>query len=361
MNSKPALPPLVFNFGGIGDMVMLTPALQLLRERYGSASVVASSVGWAEELLRGHPNVIRVYRTGRIRRPYWSNPKQWRFCSQLRHGAFGPVYVGDYSNTTRLRNLLHRAGIEAERCLFWEDFPADQGMHRAQRWLALASRTPKAYLPAVDSRDSQFALLRDYPPLLHIEADEREEVQRWLSARQLGGGPLILFQPGSKQILGKGGFDAVNNDRAWPIERWAGLCDQVQAENPFARLLLIGQPPERQVLEAIQRLASSHPQIEFRLPIRRLLALQQSAWAMVSIDTGPAHVSGALGTPVLVLFGGQSPDIWKPHAADSSRVFTLRASSQSKSVTDISLSQALEAWGALRKSLRPWGGSDVAA
>jgi len=361
MSSKPTLPPLVLNFGGIGDMVMLTPALQLLHERYGNESVVASSVSWAQELLRGHPHVSRVYRTGRIRKPYWSNPHQWRFCSQIRRSAFGPIYVGEYSNTTRLRKLLQRAGIGPERCLFWEDFPEDQGMHRAQRWLALASRTPQAYRSTADSLESGFALLRDYPPYLQIHADEREDLKRWLGAHQLDGRPLILFQPGSKQILGKGGFDAVNNDRAWPIERWASLCDQIQAEAPFARLLLIGQAPERQILDAIQRLSTSRPQVACGLPLRRLLALQESAWAMISIDTGPAHVSGALGTPVLVLFGGQSPDIWRPHAANSSLVVSLRASPQSRSVADIPVSQALEAWHELRRSLRPWRGSDVAA
>jgi ADP-heptose:LPS heptosyltransferase len=361
MVSKPVLQPLVLNFGGIGDMVMLTPALQLLRERYGSECVVGSSGEWAEALLRGHPHVSKVYRTGRIRKPYWSNPRQWHFCSQIRRDAFGPVYVGEYVNTDRIRRLLHRAGIEAERCLFWEDFPEEQGMHRAQRWLALASRTPKAYLSASAVPEIKPALLRDYPPYLQIQADERQDLKRWLSKRQLDGGPLILFQPGSKQLLGRGGFDAINNDRAWPIERWSGLCDQIQAEVPFARLLLIGQAPERQILAAIQRHSSSRPQVACSLPMRRLLALQEGAWAMVSIDTGPAHVSGALGTPVLVLFGGQSPDIWKPHSADSARVVTLRASSHSRTVADISLSQALEGWQVLRKSLRPWSGSDVAA
>ena len=80
------------------------------------------------------------------------------------------------------------------------------------------------------------------------------------------------------------------------------------------------------------------------LPVRRLLALQARAHSMVSVDTGPAHAAGALGCPLVVLFGREDQRVWRPRALrDTVRAVGGEQGAGSR-VADIPVQAVLEAW-----------------
>lgn len=51
------------------------------------------------------------------------------------------------------------------------------------------------------------------------------------------------------------------------------------------------------------------------VPIPRLLALQERAAGMISVDTGPAHSAAALACPLVVLFGLDMTSLYSPRSA----------------------------------------------
>ncbi|EQD27613.1 glycosyl transferase family protein, partial [mine drainage metagenome] len=109
--------PLVVRFGALGDMVLLTPLLALLRQRYGVAPDVLSAGAWTPPLYADHPDVHQMLLLGSRKRPYWSDPRQWRAVAQLRATGPRPVYVCDELATAPLARLLARAGFAADEVL----------------------------------------------------------------------------------------------------------------------------------------------------------------------------------------------------------------------------------------------------
>ena len=66
---------------------------------------------------------------------------------------------------------------------------------------------------------------------------------------------------------------------------------------------------------------------------------------MVSVDTGPAHVAGAMDCPLVVLYGQAGWGRWKPRAPTSTvTVLGPEAPTPSAKLLDLSPDQVLAAW-----------------
>lgn len=98
------------------------------------------------------------------------------------------------------------------------------------------------------------------------------------------------------------GVGTLRPHRAWGEERWIALSRRLLAEG--RELWLIGGPEDRALCDRIQIAAGRKCQNlagEFSLP--ETAALLSLASATVSGDTGPAHISVAVGTPVVGIYG----------------------------------------------------------
>jgi heptosyltransferase-2/heptosyltransferase-3 len=155
---------------------------------------------------------------------------------------------------------------------------------------------------------------------------------------------------------------ANDDDKCWPVERWAALAQAIVTQRPDARVVLCGSPAEAGYLEAI-RVASAHPAVlsaAGQLPLGRLKALLAVAHSMISVDTGPAHIAAAVDCPLVVLFGSVPPSQWAPRSANS-KVTLLGGPPHSTRVDAITLEQVVDAWNGL--SVRPsaWRGAAAVA
>ena len=48
------------------------------------------------------------------------------------------------------------------------------------------------------------------------------------------------------------------------------------------------------------------------MPLGELRAVLAASHAVLSVDTGPAHIAAAVGTPLLVVFGPTDPAVFQP-------------------------------------------------
>jgi len=80
------------------------------------------------------------------------------------------------------------------------------------------------------------------------------------------------------------------------------------------------------------------------LPLRRLLALAEIAHSMVTVDTGPAHLAAAVGCPLVVLYGDESPERWDRRNAMGRPVINLGGTTQGNRVDTIDLDSVVRAW-----------------
>ena len=88
------------------------------------------------------------------------------------------------------------------------------------------------------------------------------------------------------------------------MENFAALADRLAAECN-ARIVLIGTAAERANAEAVisQMRQARALNLAGETSMGELIGLLAACDLLVSNDTGPAHVSAALGTPTLTLFG----------------------------------------------------------
>src|SRR5277367_101728 len=106
--SAPALRPIVIRFGRIGDMVMLSPLLNLLRFRYGMPCWLFGAGPWAAQLYRGHDDIAQIWCLNGRHTPLLLSPTWWRVLWALRHSGESPIYVCETmaSQLNRIKGLL---------------------------------------------------------------------------------------------------------------------------------------------------------------------------------------------------------------------------------------------------------------
>jgi ADP-heptose:LPS heptosyltransferase len=95
-------------------------------------------------------------------------------------------------------------------------------------------------------------------------------------------------------------------------EQWIGLMDGVLRRGDADALAFQGAPAERGLVGPIaRRLARDWPgrvhDWTGRFNLAELLGLMAGYRALISVDTGPAHMAAAIGCPLLVFFGPSDP------------------------------------------------------
>src|SRR5213080_1081963 len=351
----PPVQPIVIWFGRVGDLILLSALLEILHRRFGSPCHVIGAGAWLGEIYAAHADVARVSCLHRY--TAWAfDPTWWRTRRALRAGRAGPVYVceTDLRKLARIRRLLRFSGIEAARCVFLAQTDLDTApphtskiapTHWVDRLVSFGRLTPAAFNAA------------DYPwpapaprcaPLLTVSDAARAECAAWLERQGWRDRTLILVQPGNRRTMrGRRLRVLPADDKAWPLERWAGLLRRIHARLPQALIVLCGAPRESRLLEWIAA-AAQLPAVaaaELRLP--RLLALCARSHSMISVDTGPAHAAAALGLPLVVLFGAHSQQQWLPRSPCGSPVLGVGGPPLSTRLDQISVETVFAAWCAL--------------
>ena len=91
--------------------------------------------------------------------------------------------------------------------------------------------------------------------------------------------------------------------RSWPESCWKELVEQIIHHFPSIQIVLIGEKSEQKLSSVI---AANRPEVinlAGRTSLPQLMAVLAHSRALVTTDTGPAHVAAALATPVIAVFG----------------------------------------------------------
>jgi lipopolysaccharide heptosyltransferase II len=285
---------LVIGTGGIGDVVMKMPLFTHIRQRFPQAEIVLfTSSGPERELVESHPGIDRIFTLEQREAMRMRHPLQViRNLRKLRaerfdmtlttHQGIGftgavfsyllgaPIRVG-FDKGGRGVLYTHRVeveDVEARHAVDWNlDLAVRLGINVDTRQLSLP-------LPA---QDRQFAA--DLLAGAGVAADQVV---------------IALFQ-GSKR-----------RSRLWLGDRFAQLADAL-ADRYRSRILLFGAENERPAIEAIAGAMRSSPIVAIGQTIRQTAALIERSGLLVSCDSGPVHIAAALETPVVALFGPETP------------------------------------------------------
>jgi lipopolysaccharide heptosyltransferase II len=278
-----AVPPfrrsatLVIQTAFLGDVVLTTPLLTALADKFGPVDVVVTPD--AAVLLEGHPavrDVIRYDKKGRDR----GISGLLRMGAELRRRQYARVYLPHRSWRSAALALLARV---PERAGF-ADSPAAITYttrvtraptgHEVERLLALAGRRTR---PA--------------PPVsLALTAEDEAAADRWLAERGI-----------------PPGFTAIAPGSIWGTKRWPYYPALAAAlEGP---LVVVGASDDAalagEVVAAAPGRAWSGAGL---LSLRASAALISRARVLVTNDSAPLHLATAVGTPLVAIFGPTTPE-----------------------------------------------------
>jgi ADP-heptose:LPS heptosyltransferase len=337
--------PLVIRFGRLGDTILLQPFLQKLHQRYGRPCHLLALGDWPSALYSAQPEVAGFIPLRTQSGPLWLSPRRVATTIALRTWRQSPVYVcePEYRTRTKIRPMLALAGISPERCSFIEDLASVEYEHWVDWLWRFADATPPAFegVPLAPSLPGLPA------PQLQVSAAEQADAAAWLHTRGIHDAPLVLLQPANKRTMRWNGVrKAEDDDKSWPIERWAAVARTVAAEMPQAQVMFCGSAAELVYLDAIVAASAgaSSRIAAAALPLSRLKALLAHAHSMISVDTGPAHLAAAVGCPLVVLMGARTPHLWKPRSASGSAVALLGGLPDVQRVDQLPVEQVIDTW-----------------
>ncbi|MDF3212426.1 glycosyltransferase family 9 protein [Mesorhizobium sp. M7A.F.Ca.CA.001.09.2.1] len=153
---------------------------------------------------------------------------------------------------------------------------------------------------------------QDPTPRLQPTKLAQEECARLLAENALAKKSYVAVHAGAR-----------SEGRRWPPQYFAAVIDEIYAKTGL-RSLLVGGPDERPVTQSIVETATSPvATVVGKASLEVLVALLAEAAIFLGNDSGPMHVAASVGTPVVGLFGMQSPDLWGPFVVPNK---TLRPS-----------------------------------
>jgi heptosyltransferase-2 len=285
-------PVLIVPYVWIGDFVRCHSVVRLLKTQDPERPVDIVSSTLCAPLADYMPGVRRAIVADLPRRRLGLT-LQLRLARDLRREGYGQALVMSRkwkaALAPRLAGIPLRTGFvgEARIGLLNDLRPGERQLPRMIDQMGALALPKGAVLPA------------DWPlPELKVSA---AELEAWRLNNRLksGKGPIVTLSPG-----------AVGAGKAWPPESYARLA-QALARDGAAVWTLGGQaetPIARQIVDAVGPAARDLTGSDLRNAILALAGADLS----ITNDSGLMHVSAALGTPTVAIFGPTSPWHWKP-------------------------------------------------
>lgn len=282
---------LVVRAGAIGDTLMVTPLLRALRVSFPNAHLVFLGSETARDVVRYNPHVDQTISLAFRHVPVRFSPEKMTLIRNLKslhldgaivlesHRSF--LALACRSNAARLIAYGTLPGCRIERILF------DPSQHSIENNLRAGT--------ALGATPAGLEMEMRYPPAVKAALQER------LSRANIGSGErLVGIHAGWGSKMRSPQHSRL---RSWPPERF-GKIAQWLTETLGVRVVLTGSPADRDLNEYIARHAGV-PCLNLagELSLLELAALIDRLDLYVSIESGPAHMAAALGTPLVALLG----------------------------------------------------------
>lgn len=299
----PARRILCIKFYGLGNIVMLLPALSTLRRAYPQAAI---------DFLTLSENCALLERGGIVSRTIGvtaSEPLAFlrsfvRMLREVRRARYDLVL--DFEQFIKLSAII----------AFWSGAPRRVGFNTDGQRRAWLYTTRVVYVDGEHMSRIFLRILRGIgihsePVPVKLAADPAEGERVDAILREVGvpesATQRIVVHPGSGP-----NFYRVPLKR-WPAEHFARLCDAL-IERHGAAVVLTGKGEEERGLVAGVRAAMRQHAFDLcdRLSVPGMIALIERSSLVVVNDTSVMHLASAVGTPVVAFFGPTAPVQYGP-------------------------------------------------
>ena len=284
----------------IGDVVLSSPAIKAVRDAYPGSRISVLVRPYAREAVESNPcidEVITYDKSGREK----GLLGKIKFISSLRSKKFDLAIILHPKNSSHI--LVFLAGIPkrlgynkksgiflTKRILHTKQYGLKHEIDYALdllRYIGIESTDKKLHFPVNRESEERIKSLFD---------------KNGISQNDL----IITIHPA-----------ASCRSRRWALERFAKASDSL-AEMYNARIIIISGPGEDKLMgDKVASLMKSKPfNLAGKTSVSDLASILRRSHLLISNDSGPVHISCAVGTPVISIFSrkdrGLSPSRWGP-------------------------------------------------
>ena len=286
----------------LGDAVMATPILTMLRESFPEAKITAMCQGGVSALLKYNPHINNIFS--------FQRPSGW--LHRIHHpDIISTLRKGNYDLGVLLTNSFSSA------CFFWRGNVKNtigfEGNFR--------SKLLDKPIPFPKNKETQHLVntykhllsplrisLNNTPPQLFIDEKEISEAKGLLKKFNISDQHILIgINPGA----------AYGSAKCWPPNNFKELTIQL-LKNPLVKIIYFGDLTGASLVKNIFRgMPDRVTSLAGKTSIRQLMSLIKICNVFLTNDSGPMHIAAALKTPHLALFGSTSPVKTGPYESDN--------------------------------------------
>lgn len=282
----------------VGDAVMTTPAIALIRQHFPQAKISILANPMVGEIFSHHNWVDQVITFDRKNR-HKGGLGRFRLAQELRKESFDMAIILPNSFDSALVPWL--AGI-----------PVRLGKSSDGRGFMLTGRyRPAKGKPVIHEVGYYLNLVRHFGisgqtvnPCIFTTANEDSLAAERLAAYGIAADDMLIgINPGA----------AFGSAKRWYPERFTEVAQRL-AEKWSARIVIFGGPAETEIAADIKnRFDGNAFNLAGKTTVRELMALIKRCNFFITNDSGPMHVAAAFGVPLTAIFGSTDHATTSPY------------------------------------------------
>lgn len=267
----------------IGDVLLATPSIQLISERFPDAEIHVLTEKKCAPVLENNPHVNHVWTIDKkaLKNPFTA------FKWYARVGRSNYDLIVDFQQLPRARYciMFSKAPVKLTFTPPWYNRPF------YTHWIDVehgyAAKQKASILHALDIHwDGEL-------PKLYLSDAEKDWADGFLAAQGLVPNNFVTIDPSHRRIT-----------RKWPERHFAGLINLLREKHPTLKACILYGPGELDVAKKVADLTGEGAIVpDTLLTLRQMAAVQAQAALHVGNCSAPRHFAVAVDTPSLAIHG----------------------------------------------------------
>ncbi|QJB58061.1 glycosyltransferase family 9 protein [Pseudodesulfovibrio sp. zrk46] len=272
---------LVCQLRQIGDVLLATPSLRLLKEKYPDAIIDVLTEKKCLPVLENNPNINKVWP---IDRKALKNPlKALLYYAKVGRQPYDLIV--DFQQLPRCKWVVRfsKAPVKLSFTPHW--YNKYLYTHWAKPKIGYAAMCKASVLAPLGIKWD-----RERPEIFLTDT-EKKEADVFCTEHGITG-PYITIDPSHRR-----------ETRRWPSRHYAGLMKLIREQHPDMEFVILYGPGEKELAEKVIKQAGMGIVPNTMLSLRGMAAVQDKAVMHVGNCSSPRHFAVAVDTPSLTIHG----------------------------------------------------------
>ena len=290
---------LIVRLDRLGDVLLSTPVIKAVREVVPDGYIAFMVRRYAKEILEGNPDLdeVIVYdKEGREK----NLPRNLKFIASLRRKKFDIALI--LHPTTRTHLIVSAAGI-----------PDRVGYNKKMGFLLTKRIADTKHYGLKHETDYVLDILRhtglepkDKTLYMPVNIRSERRMEDILKENGMSGGSVcVAINPGASCA-----------SKRWKAEKFAEVGNAL-IEKYGVKVVVLSGEADKELGDKVSALLNEKClNLSGKTSVADIASVLRRVKLFISNDSGPVHISCAVGTPVVAIFGrsdrGLSPKRWGP-------------------------------------------------